>query len=248
MIFQWFSSLWTGVSTQKQGVASTQKSALFYTFLGADLHKNKGSSTQNLPPIYTKNAVPGSPIFMPEWMYLHKSCRQSTCSASFSLKLTHGPVSSVLQNVYPPEPLFPDTVRVGERKETNFAVFGLAALIYQYLYGDFASHRFCVDRPRFLCRYPNFSHVKPFCHTSIENACFAACFCAFAIFAKNDLKNAKKEPCRLAGLFLDFIHLRRELRSSLLSGWAGYRSGRAVAASAACSGRRYARRRSCGAL
>lgn len=184
MIFQWYSALWTGVSTQKQGVASTQKSALFYTFLGADLHKNKGSSTQNLPHIYTKNAVSESPIFMPEWMYLHKSCRQSTRSASFSLKLTHVPVSSVLQNVYPPELLFPDTVRAGERKETDFAVFGLAALIYQYLYGYFTSHRFCVDRPRFLCRYPDFSDVKLFCHTSIENACFVACFCAFAIFAK----------------------------------------------------------------
>ena len=179
MIFQWYSALWTGVSTQKQGVASTQKSALFYTFLGADLHKNKGSSTQNLPPIYTKNAVSESPIFMPEWMYLHKSCRQSTRSASFSLKLTHVPVSSVLQNVYPPELLFPDTIRAGERKETDFAVFGLAALIYQYLYGYFTSHKFCVDRPRFLCRYPDFSAVKLLYHTSIENACFVAGFCAF---------------------------------------------------------------------
>ena len=150
MIFQCFSALWTGVSTQKQGVASIQKSALFYTFLGADLHKNKGSSTQNLPPIYTKNAVLESPIFMPEWMYLYNACRQSTRSASFSLKLMYVPVSSVLQNVYPPEPLFPDTVRAGERKETDFAVFGLTSLIYQYLYGYFTSHRFCVDRPRFF--------------------------------------------------------------------------------------------------
>ena len=102
---------------------------------------------------------------MPEWMYLHKSCRQSTRSTSFSLKLTYVPVSSVLQNVYPPELLFPDTVRAGERKETDFAVFGLTALIYQYLYGYFTSHRFCVDRPRFLCRYPDFSDVKLFCHT-----------------------------------------------------------------------------------
>ena len=54
LIFQWFSALWTGVSTQKQGVASIQKSALFYTFLGADLHKNKGSSTQNLSPYLHK--------------------------------------------------------------------------------------------------------------------------------------------------------------------------------------------------
>lgn len=205
MIFQWYSALWTGVSTQKQGVASTQKSALFYTFLGADLHKNKGSSTQNLPPIYTKNAVSESPIFMPEWMYLHKSCRQSTRSASFSLKLTHVPVSSVLQNVYPPELLFPDTIRAGERKETDFAVFGLAALIYQYLYGYFTSHKFCVDRPRFLCRYPDFSAVKLLYHTSIGNACFVAGFCAFAIFAKNCPEKREKRALpagrTLSGLY-----------------------------------------------
>ena len=205
MIFQWYSALWTCVSTQKQGVASTQKSALFYTFLGANLHKNKGSSTQNLPPIYTKNAVSESPIFMPEWMYLHKSCRQSTRSASFSLKLTHVPVSSVLQNVYPPELLFPDTIRAGERKETDFAVFCLAALIYQYLYGYFTSHRFCVDRPRFLCRYSDFSAVKLFCHTSIENACFVSGFCAFAIFAKNCPEKREKRALpagrTLSGLY-----------------------------------------------
>ena len=155
-------------------------------------------------------------------MYLHKSCRQSTRSTSFSLKLTYVPVSSVLQNVYPPELLFPDTVRAGERKETDFAVFGLTALIYQYLYGYFTSHRFCVDRPRFLCRYPDFSDVKLFCHTSIENACFVAGFALSPFSPKIALKNAKKEPCQPAGLFLDFIHPLRVLRSSLLSGWAGY--------------------------
>lgn len=222
MIFQWYSALWTGVSTQKQGVASTQKSALFYTFLGANLHKNKGSSTQTLPPIYTKNAVSESPIFMPEWMYLHKSCRQSTRSASFSLKLTHVPVSSVLQNVYPPELLFPDTIRAGERKETDFAVFCLAALIYQYLYGYFTSHRFCVDRPRFLCRYSDFSAVNCFAIQALKMLALCPVFALSPFSPKIALKNAKKEPCRLAGLFLDFIHPLRVLRSSLLSGWAGY--------------------------
>lgn len=127
----------------KNRPCSTRFSGLTYTKIRAHLHKT-------CPPIYTKNAVPESPIFMPEWMYLHKSCRQSTRSTSFSLKLTYVTVSSVLQNVYPPELLFPDTVRAGERKETDFAVFGLTALIYQYLYGYFTSHRFCVDRPRFL--------------------------------------------------------------------------------------------------
>lgn len=222
LIFQWFSALWTGVSTQKQGVASIQKSALFYTFLGADLHKNKGSSTQNLSP------------------YLHKKrgAREPNIHAGVDVS------TQILQAEHPFDVIFSKTdvcsrfVSITKRipsgaaisrhrssrgaKRDRFCCFGLTALIYQYLYGYFTSHRFCVDRPRFLCRYPDFSDVKLFCHTSIENACFVAGFALSPFSPKIALKNAKKEPCQPAGLFLDFIHPLRVLRSSLLSGWAGY--------------------------